>query len=69
MALAERNDIHKSCKTLETVVNVLNDYCEAANAIVLLQKKLARALRDAASAKCVAEIPGESRVGCYGGKA
>ncbi|KAH9933642.1 uncharacterized protein BXZ73DRAFT_46315 [Epithele typhae] len=55
--LAERADIHKSCKTLETAVNVLNDYCEAANAIVLLQKKLAKALREVASAKCVADIP------------
>ncbi|TFK79935.1 hypothetical protein K466DRAFT_504748 [Polyporus arcularius HHB13444] len=55
--LAERNEIHKSCKTLESVVNILNDYCEAANAIVSLQKKLAKALREAASVKCVAEIP------------
>ena len=56
--LAERNDIHKSCKTLESVVNILNDYCEAANAIVSLQKKLAKALREASSVKCVSEIPG-----------
>ena len=56
--LAERNEIHKSCKTLESVVNVLNDYCEAANAIVSLQKKLAKALREAAAAKCVVDIPG-----------
>lgn len=56
--LAERSEIHKSCKTLESVVNILNDYCEAANAIVALQKKLAKALREAASVKCVAEIPG-----------
>ncbi|KAI1786752.1 hypothetical protein LXA43DRAFT_753753 [Ganoderma leucocontextum] len=56
-SLAERTEIHKSCKTLESVVNILNDYCEAANAIVSLQKKLAKALRESASAKCVAEIP------------
>ncbi|OBZ72236.1 hypothetical protein A0H81_07444 [Grifola frondosa] len=55
--LAERLDIHKSCKTLETVVNILNDYCEAANAIVALQKKLAKALRESASMKCTADIP------------
>ncbi|KAH9902481.1 hypothetical protein C8Q73DRAFT_749665 [Cubamyces lactineus] len=55
--LAERAEIHKSCKTLESVVNILNDYCEAANAIVQLQKKLAKALREAASSKCVNEIP------------
>ena len=62
--LAERGEIHKSCKTLESVVNVLNDYCEAANAIVQLQKKLANALREAASAKCVAEIPGTYMLRC-----
>ncbi|KAI9056795.1 hypothetical protein FKP32DRAFT_1585055 [Trametes sanguinea] len=55
--LAERAEIHKSCKALESVVNILNDYCEAANAIVQLQKKLAKALREAASSKCVAQIP------------
>ncbi|EIW57849.1 uncharacterized protein TRAVEDRAFT_150499 [Trametes versicolor FP-101664 SS1] len=55
--LAERAEVHKSCKTLESVVNILNDYCEAANAIVQLQKKLAKALREAASPKCVSEIP------------
>lgn len=56
--LADRNEIHKSCKSLEVVVNVLNDYCEAANAILVLEKKLARALREAAGVKCVPEIPG-----------
>ncbi|KAL6307484.1 hypothetical protein BKA93DRAFT_747540 [Sparassis latifolia] len=55
--LADRNEIHKSCKNLEVVVNILNDYCEAANAIVLLQKKLAKAIRETAGSKCVAEIP------------
>ncbi|KAI0759588.1 hypothetical protein BD413DRAFT_596358 [Trametes elegans] len=55
--LAERAEIHKSCKTLESVVNILNDYCEAANAIVQLQKKLAKALREAAASKCVSDIP------------
>lgn len=40
-------------------MNILNDYCDAANAIVQLQKKLAKALREAASPKCVTEIPGE----------
>ncbi|CCM04677.1 uncharacterized protein FIBRA_06863 [Fibroporia radiculosa] len=56
------SDVHKSCKTLEAVVNVLNDYCEAENAIITLQKKLAKALRDAASVKCVAEIPATALV-------
>jgi hypothetical protein len=46
-----REDVHKSCKSLETVVNLLNGYCEAASAVVLLQKKLVKAIRDAASIK------------------
>ena len=58
--LADRNDIHRSCKALEAVVNVLNDYCEAATAIVAIQKKLAKALRDSASTKVTATIPGIS---------
>ncbi|KAH9917232.1 uncharacterized protein B0H18DRAFT_1035105 [Fomitopsis serialis] len=56
--IADRESIHKSCRSLEAVVNVLNDYCEAANAILTLQRKLVKALRDAAAAKCVPEIPG-----------
>jgi hypothetical protein len=58
IALAERTDIHKSCKALEVVVNLLNDYCEAAGAVVQLQKKLAKAVRDAASLKTTSEIAG-----------
>ncbi|KAJ7707655.1 hypothetical protein B0H17DRAFT_1033457 [Mycena rosella] len=54
--LAERVDIHKSCKSLETLLNVLNDYCEAAGAVVLLQKKLAKALRETANLKVTGEI-------------
>lgn len=57
-ALAERSDIHKSCKSLETLLNVLNDYCEAATAIVALQKKLAKALRETANSKVTNEIAG-----------
>ncbi|KAJ7126944.1 hypothetical protein C8R44DRAFT_780012 [Mycena epipterygia] len=54
--LAERVDIHKSCKSLETLLNVLNDYCEAAGAVVLLQKKLAKSLRETANLKVTGEI-------------
>ena len=46
-----REDVHKSCKSLETIVNLLNGYCEAADAMVILQKKLVKAIRDAASMK------------------
>ncbi|KAF9468037.1 hypothetical protein BDZ94DRAFT_1247023 [Collybia nuda] len=54
--LAERFDVHKSCKSLETLLNILNDYCEAAGAVVLLQKKLAKALRETAGLKVTGEI-------------
>ncbi|KAI0039876.1 hypothetical protein FA95DRAFT_1612234 [Auriscalpium vulgare] len=60
LAIADRAEIHKSCRALEAVVNLLNDYSEAARAIVSLQKKLAKALRDAASVKPTAEIPGNA---------
>jgi hypothetical protein len=63
-AVAERQDIHKSCLALETVVNLLNDYCEAARAVVSLQKKLTKALRDAAGIKTTGEIAGKPRL-CY----
>ncbi|KAG6849780.1 hypothetical protein H0H93_005165, partial [Arthromyces matolae] len=54
--LAERADIHKSCKSLETLLGVFNDYCEAAGSIVLLQKRLAKALRETAGMKTTGEI-------------
>lgn len=57
-AIADRPEIHKSCKALETVVNLLNDYSEAARAVVTLQKKLAKALREAAGLKATGEIAG-----------
>lgn len=57
-AITTRNDIHKSCKTFEAVVNYLNDYSEAVTAIIGIQKKLAKALRDAASTKTTSEVAG-----------
>ncbi|KAG2347799.1 hypothetical protein BDR05DRAFT_926462 [Suillus weaverae] len=57
---AERQDIHKSCRTLETLVNMLNDYCEAVEAIVALQKKLSKALKEAAALKTTSEIAGNA---------
>ncbi|KAG6842324.1 hypothetical protein C0991_010613 [Blastosporella zonata] len=54
--LVERTDIHKSCKSLETLLNVFNDYCEAAGAIVILQKKLGKALRETAGMKTTGDI-------------
>lgn len=60
VAVAERGDIHKSCRALEAIVNLLDDYSEAARAIVTLHKKLARALRDAVAVKPTGEIPSAS---------
>ncbi|KAL1747104.1 hypothetical protein HDZ31DRAFT_61549 [Schizophyllum fasciatum] len=54
--LSERSDVHKSCKALETLLNILNDYCEAAGAVVMLQKKLAKALKETAGQKATGEL-------------
>ena len=59
-AVAERGDIHKSCRALEAIVNLLDDYSEAARAIVTLHKKLAKALRHAVAVKPTGEIPSAS---------
>jgi hypothetical protein len=58
IALAERADIHKSCRAIETLLNTLNDYCEAATAIVVLERKLVKALRETASSKVTNEVAG-----------
>jgi hypothetical protein len=58
--LVERTEIHKSCKSVEMLLNILNEYCEAAGAVVVLQKKLSKALKDAANAKVTGEIACES---------
>ncbi|KAI5118106.1 hypothetical protein M0805_005213 [Coniferiporia weirii] len=60
MSLIERVDIHKSCKALESIVNVFNDYCQAAESLALEQKKLSRALRDAAGLKATNELVGNA---------
>ena len=59
-AVSERVDIHKSCRALEAIVKLLDDYSEAARIIVTLHKKLAKALKDAAAVKPTAEIPSTS---------
>lgn len=56
--LAERVDIHKSCKSFETLLSVFNDYCEAAGAVVTLQKKMAKALKETAGIKVTGELAG-----------
>lgn len=57
--LHDRQEIHKSCKAIETLVNALNDYAEAASAIIALQKKLAKTLKEAAGLKSTTDIVGE----------
>ncbi|KAK0193880.1 hypothetical protein F5146DRAFT_1221427 [Armillaria mellea] len=54
--LCDRADVHKSCKSLESLLGVLSDYCEAAEAVVILQKKLAKALRESAGLKITTDI-------------
>ncbi|KAI6042889.1 hypothetical protein EDC04DRAFT_3138758 [Pisolithus marmoratus] len=52
---ADRSDIHKSCRTIEVLVAAFTDYCEAAKAVATAQKKLVRALKDAAGIKAGVE--------------
>lgn len=58
VALIERIDVHKSCKALENIVNIFNDYCQVAEALALEQKKLARALKEAVGLKATNELAG-----------
>lgn len=58
LPLVDRADIHKSCKSLEAIVNAFNTYCQAVDTLASTQKKLARSLRDAAGIKGVTEIAG-----------
>lgn len=55
---AERTDIHKSCKSIENLLNILNEYCEVAGAVFVLQKKLAKALREIAGLRITGDISG-----------
>ncbi|KAJ8072420.1 hypothetical protein PM082_015979 [Marasmius tenuissimus] len=53
--LAERVDVHKACRSIENLLSVFNDYCEAAGAIAILQRKLSKALRETAGMKVTGE--------------
>lgn len=57
-ALVERADVHKSCKAVEGLLGIFNEYCEAVGAVGALQKRLAKALREAAGVKGTGEIAG-----------
>ncbi|KAI6128932.1 hypothetical protein EDD16DRAFT_27287 [Pisolithus croceorrhizus] len=52
---ADRSGVHKSCRTIEVLVGALTDYCESARAFAAAQKKLVRALKDAAGIKAGVE--------------
>ncbi|KAF5391668.1 hypothetical protein D9757_002377 [Collybiopsis confluens] len=58
--LAERADIHKACRSFETLLGVFNDYCEAAGAVVALQKKMAKALRETAGMRATSDIASDA---------
>ncbi|EAU85615.2 hypothetical protein CC1G_06328 [Coprinopsis cinerea okayama7 len=58
--IAERADIHKSCKSLESLLNILNEYCEAVSVVVSLQKKLAKVLKETAALKVTGEVAGNA---------
>lgn len=62
--LAERSDVHKSCKSLESLLNILNEYCEAVSVVVALQKKLAKVLKETAGLKVTGDNPGALSLLC-----
>ncbi|KAG8750007.1 hypothetical protein FRC12_013115 [Ceratobasidium sp. 428] len=53
----ERQEVHKSSKCIEIVVTLFADYCQAVTTMANLQKKLARALKDAAGVKGTGMAP------------
>lgn len=57
--LIERADVHKSCKAIESLVNLFNDYCEATNTLCGIQKKLHKALKETAGVKGNADVCSE----------
>jgi hypothetical protein len=57
--LIERADVHKSCKAVEALVNLFNDYCEATSKLCGIQKKLYKALKETAAVKGTADVCGK----------
>ncbi|KAG9002494.1 hypothetical protein FRB90_011376, partial [Tulasnella sp. 427] len=49
--VVDRNDVHRSAKALEQVNTLLHDYCHAASVAATVQKKLAKALKEASNVK------------------
>ncbi len=57
--IIERQDIHKSAKALEQICALFHDYCQAISAGTAIQKKLAKAMKDAAGIKGTHTTAGE----------
>ncbi|KAF8525849.1 hypothetical protein BU17DRAFT_83355 [Hysterangium stoloniferum] len=55
--LIDQADIHKSCKALEALVSALVAYTDTVNSLANIQKKLSKALKEAASVKGTYYIP------------
>lgn len=55
--LLDRGDIDKSCKFLENIVSIFYEYCQLAQSITATHRKLAKALKEAASVKGASEFP------------
>ncbi|QRV75591.1 hypothetical protein RhiJN_03606 [Ceratobasidium sp. AG-Ba] len=53
----ERQEVHKSSKCVEIVVTLFSEYCQTLTSMANLQKKLARALKDAAGVKGTGMAP------------
>ncbi|KAG8906838.1 hypothetical protein FRB99_006013 [Tulasnella sp. 403] len=49
--IAERNEIHRSAKALEQIIALFHDYCQTVSASASVQKKLAKAMKDASNVK------------------
>ena len=58
LPILERNDVHKSAKCLETIVNALGEYSQLATLLAAVQKRLAKALREAAANRATSDTPG-----------
>jgi hypothetical protein len=56
-SLIDRADIHKSCKTLENLLSILAAYTDTTNALANIQRKLSKALKEAASVKGTYDVP------------
>lgn len=47
----DRPDVHRSAKALEQIIALFHDYCQAIGACVSIQKKMSRAMKEAANVK------------------